>query len=127
MKNKKIIIFLLVIVVILGILSYLIFNHLGLNRRVAEIYKDNKLLYSIDLSRVKESYEIEVNDEDSHYNLIKVEKNRISVIEADCNDKVCVNYGTIENGVIPIVCLPNKLLIKIVEEKEGYEIDGKIF
>ena len=33
--------------------------------------------------------------------------------EASCPDKICVDRGWIDNGVIPIVCLPNKLTIEI--------------
>lgn len=47
-------------------------------------------------------------------NTIRVANGEISVISADCPDKVCVKTGAISGGNIPIVCLPHRLEIIIV-------------
>ena len=46
-------------------------------------------------------------------NVIEAEKGRIRVKEAGCPDQVCVEQGWIADGTVPIVCLPNKLIIEI--------------
>ena len=46
-------------------------------------------------------------------NTIVAEQGRIRVSEAGCPDQVCVNQGWISDGTVPIVCLPNKLIIEI--------------
>ena len=46
-------------------------------------------------------------------NTIEVEHGRIRVREAGCPDQVCVGQGYISDGTVPIVCLPNKLVIEI--------------
>jgi hypothetical protein len=88
----------------------------------ANIYSGGELVRSIDLSRVEESYSFVVTAEDGGENTVLVEPGRICISEADCPDKVCVHQGYIENGVVPIVCLPNQLVIRI--EGTDDEFDG---
>ena len=105
LTNKKwIIIFLSVIIVCT--LTIFIFNMLPSNK-VAGITKDDKLLYRIDLSAVKESYTIDLDG-----NIILVENGYISMKSADCPDKLCVKQGKISE-IGSIVCLPNKVIIEI--------------
>lgn len=84
--------------------------------KIAEIMQDGKIIRTIDLSSVKEPYEFEVTDGSGGSNTIRVEPDRIAVVDADCPDKVCVNQGYIENGAVPIVCLPHRLSIIITGE-----------
>ena len=51
-----------------------------------------------------------INNAENQY---KLEKNKIAVIDANCNDKICINQGYISNTIAPIVCLPHKIIIKI--------------
>lgn len=93
----------------------------GINRgegAVAEIYKDGELIETVDLQNVEKPYEFEVRDGDN-VNVIRVEKGRIRVASASCPDKICVNRGYISDGVMPIVCLPNKLIIKVVGAQDA--------
>lgn len=92
--------------------------------KTAQIVQDGKIIRTIDLSSVKEPYEFEVKDEFGGNNTIRVERGRIAVVDADCPDKVCVNQGYIDNGAVPIVCLPHKLSITITDKKE--EIDAVV-
>ena len=80
---------------------------------VAVITQDGKELQRIDLSKVKNSYTIRVDHPDGGYNIILVEKGRISVTEASCPDKICIRQGKITDSSKPIVCLPNKMMIII--------------
>lgn len=86
------------------------------------IYQDGELLYELDLSEVTEPYELTVEYNGSK-NVILVEQDSISVIEADCADHVCVDHGALGDKT-PIVCLPNRLVIDWIDEKE--ELDAVI-
>lgn len=90
---------------------------------IANIYKDGVCIKSIDLSKVTSPYEINLTYNDE-VNIISVEKNKIAVIDANCNDKICINQGYISNTIAPIVCLPHKIIIKIEESPKISEIDG---
>ena len=54
-----------------------------------------------------------VTDRDGGENVISVEPGRIRISDANCPDHVCVDTGWISDGVIPIVCLPHQLVIRI--------------
>ena len=83
---------------------------------VANIYRDGKCIYSVDLSAVEEPYEVTFSDERGS-NTVRVERGRISVVDADCPDHVCEKTGWVSESGIPIVCLPHRLVIRI--EKRG--------
>ena len=85
------------------------------------MYK-RQVIREIDLKKVQEPYEFEIKTKDGHSNTIRVEYNKIAIIDADCADKVCVNTGYISNSIVPIVCLPHRLSITITDKEN--DIDG---
>lgn len=117
-KKTKIWIGILLAVVALGLLGFLALSRLG-GGTVAVITVDGQEYRRIDLSRVSESYDIEINTKYGH-NTVHVEPGRISVTESDCPDGICVAQGAIDRGGVPIVCMPHRLVVKI----EGSGIDG---
>lgn len=90
---------------------------------VAKIYLDGQCIRSIDLSQVDSPSEFTVEGP-AGTNTIRVEPGRICVSQAGCPDQVCVHQGWISDGVVPVVCLPNRLVIQIEEQQAGAEIDG---
>ncbi|MBO4897432.1 MAG: NusG domain II-containing protein [Clostridia bacterium] len=93
----------------------------GKSGKLAVIKKDGETVKTIDLSAVSEPYEIRI-ESDNGYNIIYVEKGKISIKDADCPDRLCVKQGTIENGAYPIVCLPHRVTVSI--EKADGEVDA---
>ena len=91
----------------------------------ANVYQDGQRIRTIDLSRVKEPYSFTV-DGPAGTNTVLEEPGRICVSHADCPDQVCVMQGWISNSVIPIVCLPNRLVIQIEAENQESVIDGVV-
>lgn len=78
---------------------------------IADIYQDGKLIQSIPLEQVKETYSFDITGENGCINHIEVRPGSIGVLWADCPDKLCVNQGFIQSPAIPITCLPNRLVI----------------
>ena len=76
----------------------------------AEIYQSTVLIKIVALNT---NAEFTVTTAEGGYNTIQVKNGAISVIDASCRDKICVNEGAISNASKPIVCLPNKLVIKV--------------
>ena len=85
----------------------------------AIVRHDGKVLETIGLDAVKESYTFAVEGKNGAHNEITVENGRIRVSAANCPDQVCVRQGWISSSGIPIVCLPHGLVIEIVEGEEG--------
>lgn len=103
-----------VALLLLGSLLFLIFGGLDTEQSKVCILQNGQCLYEIDLTEVKEPYEIELRSEDGGINLIRVEPNRICISEANCPDQICVGEGWLEGNRTPIVCLPNQTVIMYI-------------
>lgn len=113
MKSTKfwvIVIAILLIISCAGAWSVYHFHGAG---NVAYIYQNGKLLESINLDTVTTPYELKIESVNGGYNVISVEHGKICVSDASCPDHVCMNTGWISNSIVPIVCLPNELVIQI--------------
>ncbi len=75
---------------------------------VVTVYKGDRLWgeYPFDEDRV-----IKVDE----HNTFQIKAGKVSMIHADCPDKRCVKQGS--TSKLPIVCLPNKLVIQIKSHK----------
>ncbi len=80
---------------------------------IARIYQDGELLRTINLSQVTAEERFIIKSKNGGSNTIAIAPGKISVQDATCPDHVCVNQGWIQDGLYPIVCLPNKLVIRI--------------
>lgn len=83
------------------------------NDPCAEVYVNGSLYAALPLS---EDRELVVKTE-LGTNTVRVKDGAVSVVEADCPDKVCVHTGAVSKGNVPIICLPHKLEIKVVNGK----------
>lgn len=89
----------------------------------AVVYQNGRQVAVLDLSQVDAPYSFPVEGP-AGVNTVQVEPGRIRVSHADCPDQVCVRQGWISNGLAPIVCLPNKVIIQIEAGQEETDIDG---
>ena len=114
-KNKtRIIVFILIGIVLASTLVIVIRKNQQYQNATARIYQNGELIKEINLDKITEPIEFSIEDDNGHTNTVRAEKGRICMISADCPDKICVNQGWIDNGVIPIVCLPNKVTVEII-------------
>lgn len=112
--------FLLIIAVSLAVIA--IRNNKTMINKTARIYQNGALIREIRLDDIFEPVEFEISDNDGHTNTIRAEQGRICMLHANCPDKVCVEQGWIDNGVLPIVCLPNKVTIEITGAESDVDI-----
>ena len=55
----------------------------------------------------------------------EIKDGQVSVTEASCPDKVCVNHGPTDQTADPIVCLPNKLVVRVLAPGDDpNQLDG---
>ena len=59
--------------------------------------------------------ELPIGQDGNNRNVLMIEDGKVSVLEADCRDKICVNHSPISKTGETIVCLPNRMVIEIVE------------
>ena len=53
------------------------------------------------------------------YNVVTISGREVSVTEATCKNQVCVKHGSISYAGESIVCLPNRLVVRIEDPKGG--------
>ena len=96
------------------ILTAVLFTGSGSTR--AEIWSDGKLVKTVAL-RINQTFTV---DAETGSNTIEIKDEAIRVTEADCPDHICMERGACSGGA-PIVCLPNRLVIRFAG---GAEIDA---
>lgn len=100
---------LVLLLLVLSILSGIQYWKRNKNERVL-VYKDNVQIGDYDLNTDR----IIAIDE---HNSITIQNGRVAMLRADCPDKRCVKQGFSHN--LPIICLPNHLVIEIKENDKN--------
>jgi hypothetical protein len=113
---KRLDILITVIVLAIGAAGYLIYGYSSggadtgqAQPMEADIYIGSELIDTLSLDTDRD---LEVERGDA-YNLVRVGDGVIRVAEANCPDKTCVHTGAKGRAGEMIVCLPNRLQIKI--------------
>ncbi|VBB07857.1 Hypothetical protein LUCI_3122 [Lucifera butyrica] len=89
-------------------------------QKVAEVSVNGKVVKVIPL---RQGYYDEFRVENQgHYNVIEVRGDRIRIREADCPDQICVRTGWASLVSQQIVCLPNRVAVRIISA-EPSDID----
>lgn len=115
---KDIVLIIVLIIVSIGIyIGYSFFAKQGTKVR---IYVDKELYEELDLS-VNQTKKIVT---EYGTNVINIKDNKVNVQSASCNNQVCVNHKPISNSNESIICIPNRLVVKIEENVE--ESDNKV-
>lgn len=91
---------------------------------VAVVTLDGVEVHRVDLKTVDEEYTLSFTGRSGITNVVEVAAGQIRVREASCPDQVCVRQGWIKNGVAPIVCLPNRLVIEITSGGDADAVVG---
>lgn len=105
-------------VALLCLAIWLFISNASSQSMIVGIYKDGSLVEKIDLNSVTGEREITLSG-DFGDNVILVSNGRIEMKSADCPDKICVKHGELKSSSSPIVCLPNKVVIKFEENTDG--------
>lgn len=66
---------------------------------------------------LNEDKEVKIETENGHYNILQIKDGKANMIESDCENQVCVNSATISNIGETIVCLPHRVIVKIVSRE----------
>lgn len=78
----------------------------------AQVYKEGRFVQTIGL-RPGYHEELRLGGAE-RYNLIVADNGRVRVAAADCPDQVCVRTGWVGAAPQQIVCLPYRVVIKVV-------------
>lgn len=117
MKNKMLMI-VIVVIFLLGVGGSVLVLFSGAKSTV-DILSDGKKIESVALSSSPDRT-ITVEYE-GRTNTIEIKDGRIRVIDADCPDHTCMRMGYLESAALPIVCLPNHLVITFSDESPAVD------
>ena len=111
--EKALKILLLVLLIVSLLATFIVFKNRDEGEKI-NIYINSELYETVDLNEVSSPYTISLP-----HNTLLVESDGVSVIDADCPDKVCIKRGKMRSGV-PIICAPNALYISC--EREAHAV-----
>lgn len=80
---------------------------------MVEITVDGEIIGTYPLA---EEREISIPTENGKTNRLMIAKGQASMLWADCPDQICVNHKAVSHGGEEIVCLPNRVVVRILEE-----------
>lgn len=118
MKKRDII--LLLGILMIALILFVFINFLNQKGQFVKVVLNNQVygVYSLD-----EDYKCTIYSSETDYNILVIEDGYAYVENADCPDQLCVHQKKISKQNEMIVCLPHKLVITIVSEKES-TLDG---
>ena len=91
-------------------------------RPEAQIYQDSVLIETLPLNE-----DAVFTVKGTYTNVVTVRDGKVFVSESDCPGKDCVHSGKISSSGAAIVCLPNRVEIRIAGGYEGTDdIDGVV-
>lgn len=128
LKKRAIIIAAVIAVITTGSILCIIYMYKTADTGAyAYIYQNDRVIETIDLTNIHDTYRITVEAPDGGYNVIEVRQGSIGVVEASCPDGLCMNMGFIDNSLMPVTCLPNHLVIRVINDENTQELDGVVY
>lgn len=104
----------------LGLLLILILNIMK--------YEGSKVLITIDGKEYKtmtleENATLTIELENGGWNIFQIKDGYVDMLDASCPDKLCVKHRDIHYNNETIVCLPNKVVLQVIDGEES-ELDA---
>ena len=118
-RIKKADIIIAAVVLVAAALVFLCLNMFAGGGSVAVVEKDGAVIAELPLNT---DTVYEVTDGAKVTNTVEVKDGKVSVVSADCPDKICVKHREIDKSGESIVCLPNKVIVTV--EGGDREVDG---
>ena len=119
---------LIIFILIFSISIFFGFHLYGLapGKTYAVIEADGLIVQKISLGNPGPDFETQV---EGHIGSTRIQllENKIRILESPCPDKDCVRQGWISRPGQILVCLPNRVLVKITSDDMEDDLDGISF
>ena len=80
---------------------------------------DGKVIGTYTINGSPQSLEIPVDAGQGRYNIVTVNEGIVDMREANCPDQICVRWGRIRYPGQAIVCLPHRVVVRIIGGERG--------
>ena len=120
-KIKKADILVIFIIVLTSFFIYFFTNkspkdHENSSKKVV-ITVDGKIFKEVSLNK---DTDIRINSQYGN-NVVHIKNGEVQMFESDCKDKICMKMGKISLNGDSIICLPNRLMVKNVDDEPNDE------
>ena len=105
--------------VVLASAAWLLLMERDVNDPRVVIEVDGEIYCSYDMDEVKGI--VPVSTPNGGENRVWVQEDLVFMDSANCPDQICVKQGVIRDGSVPIVCLPNKVIVRIEGGESGLD------
>ena len=119
--KQKILIMIIAVIFLLSAAGSL-FILFSPSKDTVRIISDGRVIETVDL-RTAEDREI-ITEYQGRTNTVTIRDGEIFVSDAECFDHTCMRMGALKSASLPIVCLPNHLVIEFVDETEASAADA---
>jgi len=110
---------LVALILALGIISLIALSHLRQPGDFVIIEVNGQVIHQLDLN-ISQEVTIEGSIGKT---IIKIDQHSARVIHSDCPEKICVKTGKIHLAGEMIVCVPNKVVVKITgKQKNQFDV-----
>lgn len=116
-KMKKIELVMIIVLIVFALANYFITTYVFKNSKDNIIvWKGEERITQIDGHKIdiNKDMTFRLETPDGGYNIIEIKDKKVSCIDANCPDKVCVMHGVLNKEIDndQIVCAPHKILIQ---------------
>jgi hypothetical protein len=112
------------ILVVAAVLSLYLFKTVGdSSSRIAVVEQNGKIIQEIDLDSLKEKTEVDLSGE--YATIILAENGKVCIGSSTCRDQVCVKTGWLTKIGQSSVCLPNRVVVRIIGTNEEFDAISK--
>ena len=120
MSKQLLALIIIMTAVFIGSGIYIILQYLYIpdGKRTIEVVQDNTVIYTFDYPTMEERTIHIVSPDGKSYNDVCLHGGTVCMKDAGCPDLVCVHTGDLKYENLPIVCLPNKLVIRFADKEE---------
>lgn len=128
LKMKRMDILIIILVVLLSLIPTGAYAYIDRNTtgdKYLSIQINAKEVKRVKLTGNTETYTIPIEQDGGERNIVLVDKEQVSMKEANCPDKLCTLYKPISKNGETITCLPHKVVLQIVGG-EGTTDEGDV-
>ncbi len=108
----------LIIIIIIIVSIVLIILNINKGGNIAVVYYQDEIIKKIDLNK-DGTYTVAGYLGDV---VLEVKDKKIKVVEENSNNHICSKEGYIKDSSRSLICMPNKIIIKIIDDKEVDEV-----
>lgn len=84
------------------------------------VWQDGKLVCTIDPAAVREDFEL-VLTYPAGRSIVRAGPDGVYIASADCDNQDCVRHGALKKNGTPIVCLPERIVIRYREDGDAVD------